>query len=93
MKWNRFQAVSGTFVEPIPGQSRIGYSMSDTADFYDMVEWSKKGGFGAPPFRSMTMITAGCISRLQSEEMCCMEFRLICRACFGFCRETTTKEQ
>lgn len=45
MKWNRFQAVSGTFVEPIPGQSRIGYSMSDTADFYDMVEWSKKGGF------------------------------------------------
>lgn len=44
MKWNRFQTVSGTFVEPILGQSRIGYSMSDTADFYDMVEWSKKGG-------------------------------------------------
>ena len=29
----------------ILGQSRIGYSISNTTDFYDMIEWSKKGGY------------------------------------------------
>ena len=42
MKFNRFKVVSGTYIEEIGGQSRIGYSMSDTMDFYDMVELSKK---------------------------------------------------
>lgn len=42
MKFNRFKVVSGTYIEEIVGQSRIGYSMSDTMDFYDMVELSKK---------------------------------------------------
>ena len=42
MKFNRFEVVSGTYIEEIVGQSRIGYSMSDTMDFYDMVELSKK---------------------------------------------------
>lgn len=45
MKFNHFEVVSGTYIEEILGQSRIGYSMSDTTDFYDMVEWSKKGGY------------------------------------------------
>ena len=43
VKFNRFEVVSGTYIEEIVGQSRIGYSMGDTMDFYDMVEWSKKG--------------------------------------------------
>lgn len=43
MKLNRFETVSGVYVEKISGQSRIGYSLSDTMDFYDMVEQSKKG--------------------------------------------------
>lgn len=45
VKFNRFEVVSGTYIEEIFGQSRIGYSTSDTTDFYDMVEWSKKGGY------------------------------------------------
>ena len=45
MKLNRFEVVSGRCIEEISGQSRIGYSMSDTTDFYDMIEWSKKGGY------------------------------------------------
>ena len=45
MKLNRFEVVSGKYIEEISGQSRIGYSMSDTTDFYDMIEWSKKGGY------------------------------------------------
>ena len=44
IKLNRFEVVSGKYIEEISGQSRIGYSMSDTTDFYDMIEWSKKGG-------------------------------------------------
>ena len=44
MKLNRFEVVTGRYIEEIPGQSRIGYAMSDTTDFYDMIEWSKKGG-------------------------------------------------
>ena len=45
IKLNRFEVVSGKYIEEISGQSRIGYSMSDTTDFYDMIEWSKKGGY------------------------------------------------
>lgn len=45
MKFKRFEVVSGTYVEKIPGQLCIGYSMSDTTDFYDMIEWSKIGGY------------------------------------------------
>lgn len=43
MKFNRFEVVSGTYIEEITGQFRMGYSMSDTTDFYDMIEWSKRG--------------------------------------------------
>lgn len=42
MKLNRFEVVTGRYIEEILGQSRIGYAMSDTTDFYDMIEWSKK---------------------------------------------------
>lgn len=45
MKINHFEVVSGRGIEEISGQSRIGYSMSDTTDFYDMVEWLKEGGY------------------------------------------------
>lgn len=45
MKFKHFESVRGTYVEEISGQSRIGYSMSDTTDYYDMIEWSKKGGY------------------------------------------------
>ena len=43
MKFNRFESVTGRYIEEMAGQSRIGYSMSDDAtDFYDMIEWAKK---------------------------------------------------
>lgn len=47
MKFNHFEVVTGTYIEEISGQSRIGYSMSDTMqmDFYDMIESSKKGTY------------------------------------------------
>lgn len=46
MKFNHFESVTGRYVEEIAGQSRIGYSMSDdTTDFYDMIEWAKKGEY------------------------------------------------
>lgn len=45
MKLNRFETVSGTHIEPISGQSRIGYSLNDFMDFYDIIEHSKKGDY------------------------------------------------
>ena len=45
MEIKRFKSVSGTYVEEITGQSRIGYAMSDNTDFYDMAEWLKNGGY------------------------------------------------
>lgn len=45
MKFNRFEVVTGRYIEEISGQSRMGYSMSDTMDFYDMIEWSKRGEY------------------------------------------------
>lgn len=32
MKLNRFEVVTGRYIEEILGQSRIGYAMSDTTD-------------------------------------------------------------
>ena len=43
MKLNRFEVVSGKCIKEISGQSRIGYSMSDTTDFYDMDEYGYVG--------------------------------------------------
>lgn len=45
MKIHHFEVVSGLYIKEIPGQSRIGYSMSDTTEFYDMAEWLKRGGY------------------------------------------------
>ena len=45
MEFKRFEAVTGTYIEEISGQSRIGYSLSDTTDFYDMAEWPKKEAY------------------------------------------------
>lgn len=45
LKFNRFENVSGTYIEEISGQTQIGYSMSDTTDFYDMIEWTKNGEY------------------------------------------------
>lgn len=42
VKINRFEVVSGIYIEKILGQSRIGYYISDEIDFYDMAEMSKK---------------------------------------------------
>lgn len=45
MQFNHFENITGACIEEIYGQSRFGYSMSDTADFYDMIELSKKGDY------------------------------------------------
>lgn len=51
MKLNRFETVSGTYIEPISGQSRIGYSLNDSMDFYDIIEHSKKGDYNHGIYR------------------------------------------
>lgn len=46
MKIKRFEMVRGSYIEEIFGQSRMGYCMSDTLDFYDMEDLAKKGEYG-----------------------------------------------
>lgn len=41
----RFEKVAGRYIEKIIGQDRFAYAHSDTNDFYDLVEWSKAGGY------------------------------------------------
>ena len=41
----RLQEVSGKYIEKIIGQNRFAYAHSDTNDFYDLIEWSKSGGY------------------------------------------------
>ena len=41
----RFQEVSGKYIKKIIGQDRFAYAHSDTNDFYDLIEWSKSGGY------------------------------------------------
>ena len=41
----RFEKVTGRYIEKIIGQDRFAYAHSDTNDFYDLIEWSKAGGY------------------------------------------------
>ena len=59
MKLNRFEVVSGKCIKEISVQSRIGYSMSDTTDFYDMDEWLKKVSVRGQRFLFMIMVLYG----------------------------------
>lgn len=40
-----FKEVEGRYIEKIIGQDRFAYAHSDTDDFYDLIEWSKAGGY------------------------------------------------
>jgi len=41
----RFQETEGRSIEKIIGQDRLAFAHSDTNDFYDLIEWSKAGGY------------------------------------------------
>ena len=41
----RFQKVQGMCITEIAGQRRFAYAMSDMEDFFDMIEWAKRGGY------------------------------------------------
>lgn len=41
----RFKETSGRYIEKIIGQDRFAFAHSDTNDFYDLIEWSKTGGY------------------------------------------------
>ena len=41
----RFEKTTGRYIEKIIGQDRFAYARSDTNDFYDLIEWSKAGGY------------------------------------------------
>ena len=41
----RFREVEGRYIEKILGQERLAFAHSDTNDFYDLIEWSKSGGY------------------------------------------------
>lgn len=73
MKLNRFEVVSGKCIKEISGQSRIGYSMSDTTDFYDMDEWLKKVGIKGQRFLFIKMVMGKFMNHFQNREMYYME--------------------
>jgi hypothetical protein len=41
----RFHKIEGRCVDKIDGQDRFGYARSDFTDFYDLIEWAKRGGY------------------------------------------------
>ncbi|MCR5719557.1 MAG: hypothetical protein K6F84_03235 [Lachnospiraceae bacterium] len=41
----KFKEVHGRYIEKIIGQDRLAYTMSDTADLYDLVEYARRGGY------------------------------------------------
>lgn len=59
----------GKYIEEISGQSRIGYSMSDTTDFYDMIEWSKKVGIKVQLFLFMITIMVKFMNHFKNRGM------------------------
>ena len=77
MKLNRFEVVTGRYIEEIPGQSRIGYVMSDATDFYDMIEWSKKGGYQGSTLSFYDTIMVKFMNHFKNRKMCYMELLFI----------------
>ena len=76
MKLNRFEVVTGRYIEEILGQSHIGYAMSDTTDFYDMIEWSRwVSRFQL--FLFMITIMVKFMNHFKNREMCYMELLFI----------------
>lgn len=41
----KFKRISGYYLEEIPGQERFAYARSDQEDLYDLIAWSKRGGY------------------------------------------------
>ncbi len=41
----KFNRIKGRPIEKICGQDRFGYSQSDFEDMYDLIQWSKQGGY------------------------------------------------
>ena len=40
-----FESPMGKYIEKIIGQDRLAFAQSDSNDFYDMIEWAKRGGY------------------------------------------------
>ena len=45
MRLRRFDEVSGQYITKICGQDRFAFAQSDSADFYDLIEWAKRGAY------------------------------------------------
>ncbi len=41
----KFKEPKGKYIEKIYGQDRLAFAMSDNEDFYDLIAWSKRGGY------------------------------------------------
>lgn len=42
---NKFTPTTGKYIEKITGQDRLAFAMSDNEDLYDLIAWSKQGGY------------------------------------------------
>ena len=41
----KFDRIDGSYIEIIEGQSEYAFSLSDTTDFFDLIEYSEHGGY------------------------------------------------
>lgn len=41
----KFNHQTGRYIEKINGQDRLAFAMSDSEDLYDLIAWSKQGGY------------------------------------------------
>ena len=64
MKLNRFEVVTGRYIEEIPGQSRIGYGQ-------------KKAGIKVQLFLFMITIMVKFMNHFKNRKMCYMELLFI----------------
>lgn len=90
MKFNRFEVISGRYVEEIPGSPRIGYSMSDTMDFDDMIEWSKRGEYQGSIILFYDYDTGKIYKPFPKQKNVLYGKPVYLRIVFGFCRGIIT---
>ena len=73
MKINKFEVITGTCIEEIPGQWRLGYSLSDTSDFYDVACWADERDCAKPEYRYYEkLVVRDFDGNVISEELGCL---------------------
>ena len=85
----RFSQVCGYSIEPIIGQTRYAFALSNLMDFQDLVELATRGGCTGNVLVFYDLSSGAVFAPFEPEKMWCIVRRFMQRGRFIFCGEIT----